>query len=757
MNKYKLFSKMWFLALLLVAFVTGCASNGTEVDPNALVSISVTPPLASIPVTGTQQYTVIAIYRNGSSSDVTASSIWTSVNVPGGGATVATVSSTAPTKGLATGKVIGKSAITATYLGNSATVSLTVNAATATKFEVKPTTFSIPVTGTQQFTAIETFSDGTSFDRTTASTWTAPGTVGGVAVATMSLNGLGGGVATGKVVGSTPVTATYAASPLSPASATLNVNAATSVTFKVTPALATMPITGTQQYTATETFSDGSTIDRTAASTWTAENVPVGGAAVATLSTNGVGGGVATGKVVGQAIITATFGAMSNSATLNVNAATAVSFKVTPALALIAVTGTQKYTAVETFSDGTSFDRTAVSTWSAPGTVAGVSVATIDSAGIATGKVAGSTLVTATYAASPLSPASATLNVGTATTLSFKVIPATATISINGGSQQFAAIETFSDGSTADRTLLSTWSSLDLSGGPGVSTIGLNSGIATGAVLGQSTITATYVVGGVTQTASAVLTVTAPSPGAAGTGVNLGTAATYGIIAQLSITSSSVLSHIYGDVALTAGVASKVTGPGLNATGVAPNLTSTGVTTSDGVTPGIVIATDNGNSALLPKLQSDLNAAYIDLSTRQAPTVYAAGAYELSGKLIIPGIYRVGAMAASDTFALSNDFGPVVLDAKGNPDAIFIFQAGAITTTTGSVVLQGGAQAKNIFWVVTSDAVIGNGTSTFFQGTVVAANTITVAVNTNVQGRMLSGALGVGGAITNSGVITVPK
>lgn len=750
MNKYKVFSKMWFLALLLVAFVAGCASNGTEVNPGALVSVTVTPPLASIPVTGTQQYTVTAIYANGSSKDVTALSDWTETNVPASGTAVATVSSDVPTKGFATGKVVGTATITATYLGNIANATLTVNAATATKFEVKPTAFSIPVTGTQKFTAIETFSDGTSFDRTALSTWSAANVpLIGAAVATIGANT---GIATGKSVGTSTITATYAASPLSPATATLNVNAATSLWFKVTPAVASTPVTGTQQYTAIETFSDGSTIDRTAAASWASADT-----AIAIVSPNAPTKGLATGKAFGTVNITATYLGKTDTAALTVNAATPVSLKVTPPLASIAATATQQYTVIETFSDGSTVDRTAASTWSAPGLAGVVAVATINSAGNATGKVTGTTPVIATYPASSFSPASATLSVNGATPSSFLVTPAAATITISGGSQQYAAIETFSDGSTADRTLLSNWTSVDLTGGPGVSTIVSTTGVATGATIGTSTITATYTVGSVVQTGSAILTVTAPNPGVAGSGVNLGTASTYGIIAQLSITSSSVNSHIYGDAALTAGAASSVTGAGLNATGVAPHLTSTGVTTSNGVNPGEVTTSDNGNPALIPQLKLDLKAAYDDLSTRPAQTVYPAGAYELSGKLIIPGVYRLGTMAATDTFALSNDFGPLVLDAKGNPDAIFIFQAGAMTTTTGSIVLQGGAQAKNIFWLVTSDATIGNGNNTFFQGTLVAANTITVAVNSNVQGRMLAGATAIGGDITNSGVITVPK
>lgn len=753
MNKYKMFSKMWFLALLLVTFVAGCASNSPEVSSGALVSVALTPQLASVPVTGTQQYTVTAIYSNGSSKDVTATSTLTAANVPAGGAAMATLSTVALTKGLVTGRVIGKSAISATFGGLSNTATLTVNAATATKFEVKPTAFSIPITGTQKFTAIETFSDGTSYDRTSAAVWSAANLpLGGAAVATIGANT---GIATGAAVGASTITATYAASPLSPATATLNVNAATSLWFKVTPAVASTPVTGTQQYTAIETFSDGSTIDRTAAATWSSANTTVA-IVSSTLPTKGL----ATGKAVGTVNITATYLTNTSTAALTINAATAVSLKVTPPLASIPATGTQQYTVIETFSDGSTIDRTAASTWSAPGLAGAVAVATINAAGNATGKVTGSTPIIATYAGSSFSPASATLNVNGATPASFSVTPAAAAITISGGSQQFAAIETFSDGSTADRTLLANWTAVDLTG-TGVATIVSTTGVATGAAVGTSTITATYG----TQNGSAILTVTAPNPGAAGSGVNLGTAATYGIIATNAITSSSVNSHIYGDVALTVGVSSSVTGPNLNDVSVAPNaaphLASTGVTTTTigangSTTPGEVNTADNGNLSIaqMAQLQADLNAAYIDLSTRPATTTYPTGIVELSGKVLAPGIYKVG--TASDTFALSDVAGPVVLDAAGNADAIFIFQAAKITTTTGSVVLQGGAQAKNVFWVLTSDATIGNGISTFFQGTIVAGNTITVGLNTNVQGRMLAGALGAG-SITNSGVITVPK
>src|SRR5674476_1152017 len=159
------------MASLLVALVAGCGGGGGGGgrDPilgsglPGLMSVAVTPPLVSIPVTGTQQYTATAIYSDGSSRDVTASSTWTSVEVP---LVVGSVVAPLSPLGLATGNANGTSTITATFGGKSGSATLTVNAATSTKFEVKPATASIPVTGNQKFTAIETFSDGTSYDRT---------------------------------------------------------------------------------------------------------------------------------------------------------------------------------------------------------------------------------------------------------------------------------------------------------------------------------------------------------------------------------------------------------------------------------------------------------------------------------------------------------------------------------------------------------------------------------------------------------------
>jgi hypothetical protein len=454
------------------------------------------------------------------------------------------------------------------------------------------------------------------------------------------------------------------------------------VSIKVTPATASIPVSGTQQYTATGTYNDGSSKDVTASSTWTAVNLPLGGAAVATILPSGV----ATGKVVGQSTITATLGGKSNSATLTVSSATVVSIMVTPATASIPVTGTQQYTALAILSDGTTNDVTAnpATTWTAVDVV-GVGVAS-------------------------LSPS------------------------------------------------------------------GVGAGLATGLVIGQSAITAAFS-GKTSPALGAILTVTAaaPGPGPAGAAPNLGSAAPYGVIAYDAITIAA--GHIYGDVALTqpapAGTIASVTGAGTNDSGVAPFLASSDVTTSNGVTPGVIDAANNGplTPAQLAQLLVDLRAAYDDLNTRAAPVLLlttpasAAGvnggtfaaATDLGGFVLSPGIYTSPA-----TYGLSDTNGPLVLDAGGNANAVFIIrstQAGpsGLTSTTGSVVLQGGAQSKNVFWVLDNLTI---GSATFFQGTVVAGHAITLGTFANVQGRMLAGALGlISGAITlaSTSTITVPK
>jgi hypothetical protein len=166
--------------------------TGTPAVPT-LVSIAVTPATATIGVNATQQFTATGTFSDNSTKDVTTQSAWTSSNT-------ATATVGAAT-GLATGVAGGTVTITATDGTIKGTAQLTVSSGPTLKsIAVTPTTANISVNGTQQFKATGTFSDNSTKDVTTQSTWTSSNTE----VATV---GSGTGLATGVGAGG-PVTIT---------------------------------------------------------------------------------------------------------------------------------------------------------------------------------------------------------------------------------------------------------------------------------------------------------------------------------------------------------------------------------------------------------------------------------------------------------------------------------------------------------------------------------------------------------------------
>jgi hypothetical protein len=97
--------------------------------------------------------------------------------------------------------------------------------------------------------------------------------------------------------------------------------------------------------------------------------------------------------------------------------------------------------------------------------------------------------------------------------------------------------------------------------------------------------------------------------------------------------------------------------------------------------------------------------------------------------------------------------GALTLDAGGDADAIFVFQAGSTLTTgpSSSVLLIGGAQACNVFWQVGSSATLD--TDTVFVGNVLAEDSITLNSRASIVGRALAS----DGAVTmDNNVITRP-
>ena len=109
-----------------------------------------------------------------------------------------------------------------------------------------------------------------------------------------------------------------------------------------------------------------------------------------------------------------------------------------------------------------------------------------------------------------------------------------------------------------------------------------------------------------------------------------------------------------------------------------------------------------------------------------------------------------GVHRSPSSFAIS---GTLTLDAEGDPNAVFVFQAAStfITGAGSDVSLLDGAQACNVFWQVGSSATLGADST--LVGTVLAHSSITAAAGAAVQGRLLARD---GATTLDSNTVTTP-
>jgi Bacterial Ig-like domain (group 2)/Abnormal spindle-like microcephaly-assoc'd, ASPM-SPD-2-Hydin len=254
----------------------------------------------------------------------------------------------------------------------------TGTAAALVSIAVTPANPSFALGTTQQLQATGTYSDGSTQDLTNTATWSAANP----AIATVNAQGL----ATSVTTGSTSVTATSASIS---GSTTLNVTPPALVSIVVTPAIPSDPLGTTQQFTATGTFTDGSTHDITTTVLWSSDTTTV-----ATISNATGSQGLATTVSTGSTKITAAAasGSTTASTTLTVTAAALVSIVVTPVNPSIALGTTQQFAATGTYTNNSTQDLTSTATWASDTS----STVTINKSGLATSTGIGTATISAT-------------------------------------------------------------------------------------------------------------------------------------------------------------------------------------------------------------------------------------------------------------------------------------------------------------------------------------------------------------------------
>lgn len=207
-------------------------------------------------------------------------------------------------------------------------------------------------------------------------------------------------------------------------------------------------------------------------------------------------------------------------------------------------------------------------------------------------------------------------------------------------------------------------------------------------------------------TANAATTIDGP--------IDLGTAATFSVLASSTVTNTN-LSVLNGDL------------------GLSPETSITGFP------PGIVNGTIHQTDATAAEAQADLTTAY---GVAAGLTPMATGLGDLVGQSLTPGVYAGGELSLTGALELA-----------GSAESVWVFQAAStLIVGPGSIItMSGGASACNVFWQVGSSATLDTGAQ--FIGTVMAAESITANSTATVSGRLLAS----NGAVTlDTNTITAP-
>ncbi len=204
--------------------------------------------------------------------------------------------------------------------------------------------------------------------------------------------------------------------------------------------------------------------------------------------------------------------------------------------------------------------------------------------------------------------------------------------------------------------------------------------------------------------------------------VNLGSSATFAILSKAGISTTGVTS-IVGDLGVSPAAATSITGFSLSLTAGSAYATSPEVS-GNIYAPDYAVPTPTTVSTAV----SDMQTAYTDGAGRTNPTATELGAGNIGGLTLAPGLYK---WSSGVTI-------PTSVTLAGSASDVWIFQiAQNLTVASGAqVILSGGAQSSNVFWIVAGQTTIG--TTASFSGTILDQTNIAFNTGATLNGRALA-------------------
>jgi len=281
---------------------------------------------------------MLQVHATGSFDDASLADIWAAV-VWSACAPVVQLA----TDGTATGASAGSATINASLGGKSGSATVTVTAATLVRIDLAPASLALPLGQSQQVSATGHFSDNSTLDLTDAASWlsSAPA-IAAVSNAATGPRGKVSALSAGSAVVTVKLGMVTATLPVAVAASPL-------VSLTLTPATASLAPGAKKAFTVSGTFADSTTADLTQAAVWSSSDATTVGVSNASGTR-----GEATALKPGMAQVRASFGGMTGTGQVTVNALPTVDgLTVAPAAVTIDSGATVPLKAMALYTDGT--------------------------------------------------------------------------------------------------------------------------------------------------------------------------------------------------------------------------------------------------------------------------------------------------------------------------------------------------------------------------------------------------------------------
>ncbi len=617
----------------VVASVGGVTATATvTVTAGPLATITVTPGTTTLATNATQQFT--AAGQDATGNPVAIAPTW---SVAAGGGTI--TSSGLFTAGTTAGSF--PNTVVATMGSIAGTASVTVAAGAPATITVTPTTQSLVVGATQQFTAVVRDLAGNILS--TAPTWSVA-TGGG----TITSTGL---FTAGTVAGTFAGTVRAVIGSISGA-ASVTVTAGPLLTVIVTPTVGSLAIGATQQFTAAGRDANGNPITITPTWSVVASGGTINGSGLFTAGPT-AGTFVNTVKACSTALCAP--GSVAGFASVTVNSGTLATLTVTPNPVALGTGASQTFTAVGRDGSGNVLAILPTPVWSV---VTGYAAGTINASGTYTAPAAAGIGFDSVRATIGAIAGSARVNVSTSGALVSIAVTPNPSMVVPGGTSQMTATGFDGTGLVVPTPGL-VWTVVPAVGGGTINGSGLfTAGAVAGTYLNAIKATSGAVSGFATVTVSA-----APPPGP-----SLGTAATHGLLAGTAFTC--------------------VTGGTINAdASVWPGSAFTGFP------PCVITGATHAADGFAQAAQGDLTTAFLALAAMPCGTTITAN---LGGTTLAEGVY-----CSTSSVGVT---GTVTLTGTAN-SVFVIRAASTLTTAGNVVLTGGAQAKNVFWWVGSSATI----------------------------------------------------